>query len=166
MFGWGVGNASTALFSVPDSGTIFGSTTPRSPDALAFNRKPPVHQKTILLIEDDADSREVYGAVLRHSGYRILEAKNGEEGISLARQHGPDLIVMDLGLPLLDGLQATEVLKSDPATRGIPVVAMSVHVQEFYRGRAGAVGCESFLDKPCEPKRLVGEVARVLQSPP
>ena len=123
-----------------------------------------MHAKTILLIEDDPDSREVYGAVLRHSGYRILEARNGEEGIFLARQHCPDLIVMDLGLPLIDGLQATEVLKGDPATRGIPVVAMSVHVQEFYRGRASAVGCESFLDKPCDPKRLVGEITRVLQS--
>lgn len=122
-----------------------------------------MYEKTVLLVEDDRDSRQIYGAVLRHAGFRVVEAADGGEGILLARRHRPDVIVMDLGLPLVDGWTATEVLKQDPTTSGIPVVAVTVHVQDFYRGRAQVVGCDSFLDKPCSPTRLIGEVRRVLQ---
>jgi CheY-like chemotaxis protein len=121
-----------------------------------------MYEKKVLLVEDDGDSRQVYGTVLRHAGYHVLEAMNGSEGILLARQHRPDVIVMDLGLPQVDGWAATEALKSDPETSHIPVVAVTVHVQDFYRGRAQMVGCDSFLDKPCSPARLVGEVSRIL----
>jgi two-component system, cell cycle response regulator DivK len=121
-----------------------------------------MHEKTVLLIEDDRDSRHVYGTVLRHAGYQVVEATDGGEGMLLAQRHRPDLIVMDLGLPRVDGWAATEAIKRDPATSHIPVIAITVHVQDFYRGRALAVGCDSFLDKPCSPTRLVGEVMRVL----
>lgn len=123
-----------------------------------------MYEKTVLLIEDDKDSRTVYGAVLRHSGYRVLEAADGSEGILLARHYRPDVIVMDLGLPRVDGWEATETLKSDPETSHISVVAVTVHVQDFYRGRAQLVGCDSFLDKPCTPTRLLGEITRVLDA--
>lgn len=121
-----------------------------------------MYEKTVLLIEDDRDSREVYGTALRHSGYRVLEATDGGEGIRLAREHRPDVIVMDLGLPGVDGWRATETLKANPATADIPVIAVTVHVHEFYRARTQAVGCDSFLDKPCSPTRLLGEITRVL----
>ena len=119
-------------------------------------------EKTVLLVEDDRDSREIYGSVLRHAGYLVMEATHGEEGIMLAQRHRPDVIVMDLGLPHVDGWTATAAIKKDPGTSHIPVIAITVHVQDFYRGRAQAVGCDSFLDKPCTPTRLVGEITRIL----
>lgn len=123
-----------------------------------------MYEKTVLLIEDDRDSREVYGAMLRHAGYRVVEAGDGGEGILLAQRHRPDVIVMDLGLPRVDGWMATEAIKRDPATSHIPVVAVTVHAQDFYRGRAQVVGCDSFLDKPCSPTRLLGEITRILHA--
>ncbi len=120
------------------------------------------YEKTVLLIEDDRDSRVVYGAMLRHSGFRVVEATDGEEGILLAQRHSPDVTVMDLGLPRVDGWTATEALKADPATGHIPVVAVTVHVQDFDRGRAELVGCDAFLKKPCSPTRLVGAITRIL----
>ena len=118
--------------------------------------------KTILLVDDHGDSRYVYSTVLRHSGYRVVEAKDGGEGVQLAQQHKPDVVVMDLQLPFMDGYQATEVLKADPETAHIPVVAVSVHSRDVDQARAQAVGCDSFLAKPCEPTRLVQEIRRVL----
>lgn len=128
-----------------------------------FPLQGSMSEKTVLLIEDDRDSRQIYGTVLRHAGYRVVEATNGGEGIVLAQRHRPDVIVMDLGLPQVDGWAATEAIRRDPATSRIPVIAVTVHVQDFYRGRAEVVGCDSFLDKPCSPTRLIGEVTRVLQ---
>lgn len=121
-----------------------------------------MYEKTVLLVEDDHDSRVVYGTLLRHEGFRVVEAVDGGEGILLAQQYTPDVIVMDLGLPRVDGWRATEILKSDPATAHIPVVAVTVHVQDFYRGRAAAVGCDSFLDKPCPPHVLLQAIQRLL----
>lgn len=124
-----------------------------------------MYDKTVLLIEDDQDHRRIFGTLLRHGGYRVVEASDGGEGILLARQHQPDVIVMDLGLPRVDGWTATEALKRDPATRRIPVIAVTVHVENFYRGRAQLVGCDGFLDKPCSPSRLLGEITRILHAP-
>jgi CheY-like chemotaxis protein len=118
--------------------------------------------KTILLIEDHRDSREVYGAMLRYSGYRVVEAKDGGEGVRLAQEHRPDVILMDLQLPLVDGWRATEVLKADPETAHIPVIAVSAHAHQWDRERAIAAGCDGFLAKPYEPSRLVQEIQRIL----
>ncbi len=126
---------------------------------------PERPERTVLLIEDDLDARFVYGTMLRHAGYRVLEAGDGGEGIRLAQEDTPDLIVMDLGLPEMDGWAATEALKSDAATGHIPVVAITVHVQDEYRERAGRAGCASFLDKPCNPTRLMQEITRILDGP-
>lgn len=123
-------------------------------------------ERTVLLVEDHRDSRDIYGTILRHSGYRVLEAADGEECILLAQRHTPDVIVMDLGLPWVDGWHATETLKADPATAAIPVLAVSVHLQEMDRSRARAAGCSGFLPKPCTPGRLLGEVSRILDARP
>ena len=118
--------------------------------------------KTILLIEDHGDTRDVYATVLRHSGYQVLEANDGGEGVRLGREHMPDLVVTDLRLPVVDGWQATELLKEDPVTAHIPVIAVTTHAQDFYRGRAEMVGCDSFLGKPCPPATLLEEVRRLI----
>lgn len=118
--------------------------------------------KTILLIEDHRDTRDVYATLLRQAGFRVLEASDGGEGVRLAREHSPALVVTDLGLPFVDGWQATELLKQDSTTAHIPVIAVTTHVQDFYRGRAQAVGCDSLLAKPCPPAVLLEEIRRLI----
>src|SRR4026207_270429 len=78
--------------------------------------------KTVLLVEDNEDNRIVYSTILRHFGYTVTEALNGEEGIAKARQEKPDLILMDISIPIIDGWEATQVLKHDPSTRSIPII--------------------------------------------
>ena len=122
----------------------------------------PMTAKTILLIEDHRDTRDVYGTMLRHSGYRVLEAKDGGEGVRLAREQKPDLVVMDLRLPFMDGWQATELLKEHEATAQIPVLVVTTHMYKFDRDHAQELGCDGFLTKPCPPAVLVNEIERLL----
>ena len=117
----------------------------------------------ILLIEDHEDNRKIYSAILEHSGFRVLLAADGREGVRLAREGSPDLILMDISIPHIDGWQATEMLKSDPATAAIPVIALTAHALPEDRERAVAVGCDGYLTKPVEPRRVIEEVRRFLK---
>jgi CheY-like chemotaxis protein len=118
--------------------------------------------QTVLLIEDNEDNRIVYSTILGHFGYRVMEALNGEEGIAKARAEKPDLILMDISIPIIDGWEATQVLKHDPATRLIPIIALTAHALASDRERAMEVGCDGYLAKPCEPRAVVAEVQRFL----
>jgi two-component system cell cycle response regulator DivK len=118
--------------------------------------------KTILLVEDNEDNRIVYSTILRHFGYGVIEALNGEDGIRKARTEKPDLILMDISIPVVDGWEATQVLKSDPATKGIPIIALTAHALASDREKAMEVGCDGYLAKPCEPRAVVAEVQRFL----
>jgi CheY-like chemotaxis protein len=118
--------------------------------------------KTVLLVEDNEDNRIVYSTILQHFGYRVMEALNGEEGIAKARAEKPDLILMDISIPVIDGWEATQVLKRDPETRSIPIVALTAHALVSDREKAMEVGCDSYLAKPCEPKAVVSEVAKII----
>ncbi len=118
--------------------------------------------KTVLLVEDNADNQEIYRIILAHHGFLVLQAWDGEGGVRMAREHCPDLILMDLTMPVVDGLQATRMLKADAATSGIPIVALTAHSELEDREAAQAAGCVSFLSKPVEPRRVAGEVLRVL----
>jgi CheY-like chemotaxis protein len=122
--------------------------------------------KTVLLVEDNEDNRIVYSTILRHFGYRVMEALNGEEGIATARAEKPDLILMDISIPIIDGWEATQVLKHDPETRRIPIIALTAHALASDRERAMEVGCDGYLAKPCEPRAVVAEVQRFLGRPP
>jgi CheY-like chemotaxis protein len=121
--------------------------------------------KTVLLVEDNEDNRIVYSTILRHFGYRVMEALNGEEGIATARAEKPDLILMDISIPIIDGWEATQVLKHDPETRKIPIIALTAHALASDRERAMEVGCDGYLAKPCEPRAVVAEVQRFLGRP-
>jgi two-component system, cell cycle response regulator DivK len=121
--------------------------------------------RTLLLIEDDFDAREAYGLALRHFGYRVVEAADGSEGLRLAREVQPDLILMDLGLPKVDGWEVTARLKNDPETAHIPVMAVTVHVHDLERRRAERAGCDHFVRKPCVPSQLRDEIERLLALP-
>ena len=118
--------------------------------------------KTILLVEDNEDNRIVYSTILKHFGYNVTEAWNGEEGISKARSGKPDLILMDISIPIIDGWEATQVLKHDPATKHIPIIALSAHALAGAREKALAAGCDEFDTKPVEFERLVATMRRVL----
>ncbi len=118
--------------------------------------------RTILLVEDNEDNVTVYRTILEHSGYRVVEARDGAAAIRLAREERPDLVLMDISIPEIDGWEATRILKADPETAGLPVIALTAHALESDRARAEEVGCDGYLVKPIEPRRVLEEVARFL----
>ena len=116
--------------------------------------------KTILLVEDNEDNLVVYRTILEHVGYRVVEARDGEEGVARAREQMPDLILMDISIPKMDGWEATQRLKADDATKAIPIIALTAHALEEDRQKAIQAGCDGYLAKPVEPRRVVQEVER------
>ena len=118
--------------------------------------------KTVLLVEDNEDNRTVYRTILEHFGYGVIEARNGEDGVRMAKEGQPALILMDISIPLIDGWEATRILKNDPATSEIPIIALTAHALATDRAKAQEVGCDGYLAKPCEPRRVVSEVERFL----
>jgi CheY-like chemotaxis protein len=117
---------------------------------------------TILLVEDNEDNRVVYRTMLAHFGFRVVEATDGHEALRLVRDDRPDLILMDISIPVMDGWETTRTLKADPGTAGIPVIAVTAHALESDRARAEQIGFNLFLTKPVEPRRVVTEVRRLL----
>ncbi len=124
------------------------------------------HTPLILVVDDYQDAREMYAEYLQFSGFRVAEARNGTEAIEQAFALNPDLILMDLSLPGMDGWEATRQLKSDDRTRHIPVVALTGHALAGASEGARKAGCDSFVTKPCLPDDLVVEVRRMLNMTP
>lgn len=118
----------------------------------------------VLVVEDYQDAREMYAAYLQFSGYRVAEATNGLEAIERATELLPDIILMDLALPKMDGWEATRRLKHDEKTRHIPIVALTGHALAGHAEGARQAGCDSFVTKPCLPDALVAEIKRMLAS--
>ena len=118
----------------------------------------------ILVVDDYEDAREMYAEYLRFCGFRVAEARNGNEALEQAFTLMPDLILMDLSLPGMDGWEATRQLKADERTRNIPVVALTGHALAGASEGARRAGCDSFVTKPCLPDDLVVEVRRMLGS--
>jgi CheY-like chemotaxis protein len=116
----------------------------------------------ILVVDDYQDAREMYAEYLQFSGFRVAEARNGNEALEQAFSLMPDLILMDLSLPGMDGWEATRQLKADDRTRNIPVVALTGHALAGASEGAKKAGCDSFVTKPCLPDDLVVEVRRML----
>jgi two-component system, cell cycle response regulator DivK len=123
----------------------------------------PVPAPLILLVEDFADAREMYRDYLTFSGFRVETATNGQEALDQARSLNPDLILMDLSLPGIDGWQATRILKSDPATKHLLIVALSAHALAADADGARKAGCDGFIAKPCLPPDLVAHIAGYLK---
>ncbi len=120
----------------------------------------------MLLVDDYPDARDMYRVYLTFSGFEVVEAANGVEAIQLASDKPPDIILMDLSLPVMDGWEATRRLKSDPRTAGIPVVALTGHALAGILEGAKEAGCDAFVTKPCLPDELVREIRRVLDESP
>jgi two-component system, cell cycle response regulator DivK len=122
------------------------------------------HVPLILVVDDYQDAREMYAEYLQFSGFRVAEAKNGNEAVEQAFALKPDLILMDLSLPGMDGWEATRRLKGDDSTRHIPIVALTGHALAGASEGAKKAGCDSFVTKPCLPDDLVVEVRRMLNT--
>jgi len=116
----------------------------------------------VLVVEDYQDAREMYAAYLQFSGYRVAEAADGLEALEKTRELMPDIILMDLALPKMDGWEATRRLKADDRTRHIPIVALTGHALAGHAEGARVAGCDAFVTKPCLPDALVAEIQRVL----
>jgi CheY-like chemotaxis protein len=119
----------------------------------------------ILVVDDYADNREMYSAYLRFQGLEVVEAANGTEALEHAFARRPDLVVMDLSLPGVDGWQATRLLKADARTKDIPVIAVTGHALAGAPERAADAGCDGFLTKPCLPEDLLQAIRRMLERP-
>ena len=124
---------------------------------------PSRKQPLVLLAEDFEDARELYRDYLEFSGFSVETAGNGREAIDRAIALLPDLILMDASMPVLDGWQATRELKANPATRHIPILALTAHAFDDARQEAKAVGCDGFVTKPCLPDDLVTKVRATLE---
>ena len=116
----------------------------------------------VLVVEDYQDAREMYAAYLSFSGYRVAEATNGIEAIERTLELLPDIILMDLALPRMDGWEATRRLKDDERTKHIPIVALTGHALAGHAEGARQAGCDAFVTKPCLPDALVAEIKRML----
>lgn len=125
--------------------------------------KPP--RPCVLLVDDYPDAREMYSEYLQYSGFDVIEAGNGMEALQQAVDRSPDIILMDLSLPVMDGWEATRRLKADRRTADIPVVALTGHALAGISEGARQAGCDGFVTKPCLPEDLVKEIKKVLDHP-
>ena len=116
----------------------------------------------ILLIEDNEMNRDMLSRRLLKRGYEVVVAVDGQEGVAKARTEAPALVLMDMSLPVLDGWEATRALRADPATRSIPVIALTAHAMAGDREKALAAGCDDFDTKPIELERLIGKIEALL----
>jgi len=118
----------------------------------------------ILLVEDDEMNRDMLSRRLMKRGYEVSIATDGQQGVDMARSESPALILMDMSLPVLDGWTATRTLKEDPATRPIPIIALTAHAMQGDENKAREAGCDDFDTKPGELKRLLSKMEGLLGS--
>lgn len=121
--------------------------------------------KTVLVIEDNPMNMELVTDLLEAAGYQVRQARSAEEGIRLVRAEHPSLILMDFSLPGMDGLSATAVLKSDPATRDIPIIALTAHAMKGDEEKARAAGCAAYITKPIDTRTFPKTIAPFFQPP-
>lgn len=117
---------------------------------------------TILVVEDDKHNRELIERMLHGHGYTVISAADGAKALALARTRQPDLVIMDMGLPVLNGWQATHRLKGLPATRHIPIIALTAYAMSGDRERCLAIGCDDYDVKPIDVDRLIGKIQACL----
>jgi two-component system cell cycle response regulator DivK len=123
--------------------------------------KEPAMPK-ILLVEDNEMNRDMLSRRLLRNNFEVVMAVNGQEGVDMARSERPDLILMDMSLPVMDGWAATRTIKADDATKAIPVIALTAHAMESDREQAMQAGCDDFDTKPIELPRLLGKIQALL----
>jgi len=133
-------------------------------DTAELRRGEHRERPVVLIAEDQQDLRQLYAEQLTLSGFDVIEAVNGAEAIDLTSSRLPDVILMDLSMPVVDGWEATKRLRADIRTRHIPVVALTAHDGSGELQRATSAGCDWFVPKPCPPAALITEVRRILSA--
>jgi two-component system cell cycle response regulator DivK len=118
----------------------------------------------ILVVEDQMDNRQILRDLLGNAGYALVEAENGEEALAAVAKQRPDLILMDIQLPVMDGYEATRRIKSDPATKSIPIIVITSYALSGDEGKARAAGCDAYVTKPYSPRQLLAKVREFLPS--
>jgi len=118
----------------------------------------------VLLVEDNEMNRDMLSRRLIRRGFEVVFAVNGKQGVDLARSEKPDIILMDMSLPIMDGWEATRCVKSDDATRSVPVIGLTAHAMSGDRERAIEAGCDDYDTKPVELDRLIGKIERLLNA--
>jgi CheY-like chemotaxis protein len=117
----------------------------------------------ILLVEDNEMNRDMLSRRLERRGYQIVMALDGEQGVAMAQAEKPDLILMDMSLPVVDGWEATRRVKADPSTQAIPVIALTAHAMSDDRDKALNAGCDEYDTKPIELERLLPKIEALLK---
>jgi len=118
----------------------------------------------ILLVEDNEMNRDMLTRRLERKGFEVVIAVDGQAGVDMASSSNPDIILMDLSLPVMDGWEATRQIKADPATQGIPVIALTAHAMAGDEQKAREAGCDDYDTKPVDLKRLLGKIENLLGS--
>ncbi len=118
--------------------------------------------KRILIVEDQEDNRAILRDLLTASGYELIETANGSEGVAAAEREKPDLILMDIQLPLVDGYEATRRIKANPALSAIPIIAVTSYALSGDEAKAKAAGCDAYVTKPFSPRLLLAKVREYL----
>jgi len=116
----------------------------------------------VLLVEDNEMNRDMLSRRLTRRGFEVIFAVDGQQGVDLARRERPDIILMDMSLPVLDGWEATRRVKADDATRSVPVIGLTAHAMSGDREKALEAGCDDYDTKPVELDRLIGKIERLL----
>ena len=114
--------------------------------------------KRVLVVEDQADNLQIMVDMLSHDGYEVLKAVTGDEGVAMAQTHVPDLILMDVMLPGMDGYEATRRIKAEPALQHIPVIAVTSYAMDGEEARAAEAGCDAYFAKPVSPRALLAKI--------
>ena len=138
------------------------STIESGPSTLRNSAANQVEAATVLLVEDTEDNRQMMRRLLEMSGYRVVEATNGKEAVDAALQVQPQIILMDLSLPFVDGLAATRRIRSLPGMNKVPIVAVSAHDSADFHNEALEAGCDAYITKPIDYPQLEETVSRLL----
>ena len=118
--------------------------------------------KRILVVEDQEDNRQILRDLLASSGFEMIEAEDGEQALVQAAKHRPDLILMDIQLPIMDGYEATRRLKADPELKAIPIIVVTSYALSGDEDKARAAGCDAYVAKPYSPRALLAKIKEYL----
>jgi CheY-like chemotaxis protein len=118
----------------------------------------------ILVVEDNEENRDALTRRLQRRGFEVIGATDGKAGVEKAKSEKPDLVLMDMNMPELDGWEATKQIKTDPDTQGVPVIALTAHAMQGDRERALSVGCSDYHTKPVEFPKLISQIEAILQN--
>jgi two-component system cell cycle response regulator DivK len=121
--------------------------------------------RTILVVEDQEDNRQILRDLLGSAGFRMIEANDGAQALTVARSHRPDLILMDIQLPLVDGYEATRSIKRDPELKHIPVIAVTSYALSGDEQKAREAGCDAYVAKPYSTRHLLAKIGQFLEQP-